>query len=139
MKNNYSIIFILMFSLFTSACNKDLNKVTSTVIDKMIVNKTWHLDYSIIGTNTQSFVGQTSYSITYYKDGTTKDSDGLSGTYTISNNNNGQYQIQVKGTSVNGNALNYTHIIESVSDLTMVQSFIITGQTSKTSLYFSSK
>jgi hypothetical protein len=84
-------------------------------------------------------VGQASYSITYFKDGTTKDSDGLSGTYTISNNNNGQYQIQVKGTSVNGNALNYTHIIESVSDITMVQSFILTGQSAKTSLYFSSK
>jgi hypothetical protein len=139
MKNKYSIIFLLMLSLFTSACKKDLNQVTSTVIDQMIINKTWHLDYSIIGTNTQSFVGQASYSITYFKDGTTKDSDGLSGTYTISNNNNGQYQIQVKGTSVNGNALNYTHIIESVSDITMVQSFILTGQSAKTSLYFSSK
>jgi hypothetical protein len=139
MKNNYSIIFLLMLSLFTSACKKDLNQVTSTVIDQMIVNKTWHLDYSIIGTKTQSFVGQTSYSITYFKDGTTKDSDGLSGTYTISNNNNGKYQIQVKGTSVNGNALNYTHIIESVSDITMVQSFILTGQSTKTALYFSSK
>jgi hypothetical protein len=139
MKKNYSIIFILMLSLFTSACNKDLNQVTSTVIDKMIVNKTWYLDYSIIGSKTQSFVGQTSYSVTYFKDGTTKDSDGLSGTYTISNNDNGQYQIQVQGTSINGNAVNYTHIIESVSDLTMIQSFISTGQSAKTSLYFSSK
>ena len=139
MKKNYSGLLILILFVFTSACNKDLNKVTSTVIDQMIVNKTWHLDYSITGNNTQSFLGQSTYSITYYKDGTIKDSDGLSGTYTISNNNNGQFQIQVNGTSVNGNALNYTHIIESVSDITMVQSFILSGQSTKTSLYFTSK
>jgi hypothetical protein len=121
-----------------SACTKDVNTITNTVIYKMMVNKTWHLDHTIIGNNTQSFVGQTSYSITYFKDGTTKDSDGLKGTYTITNNN-GQYQVQVKGTSVNGNTLNYTHSIESVSEVTMVQSFMLAGQASKTSLYFTSK
>ena len=139
MKKNYSGLLILILFVFTSACNKDLSKITTTVIDKMMVNKTWYLDYSITGNNTQSFLGQSTYSITYYKDGTIKDSDGLSGTYTISNNNNGQFQIQVNGTSVNGNALNYTHIIESVSDITMVQSFILSGQSTKTSLYFTSK
>jgi hypothetical protein len=108
------------------------------VIDKMMVNKTWYLDYSITGNNTQSFLGQSTYSITYFKDGTTKDSDGLTGTYKIIENN-GNYQIQVVATSLKGNALNYTHTIESVGEVNMIQSFILTGQASKTSLYFTSK
>ena len=53
--------------------------------------------------------------------------------------NNGIYQIQVVATSLNGNALNYTHTIESVGESNMVQSFTLAGQTSKTSLYFTSK
>lgn len=138
MKKNYNIILFSILFVFASACNKDLIKITNTVIDKMMVNKTWHLDYSIIGTNTQSFVGQTSYSITYFKDGTTKDSDGLTGVYKISEKN-GIYQIQVVATSLNGNALNYTHTIESVGESHMVQSFTLAGQESKTSLYFTSK
>jgi len=138
MKILYNLLLVSAIVMCMSACTKDINTITNSVIDKMMVNKTWHLDHTIIGNNTQSYVGQTSYSITYFKDGTIKDSDGLKGTYTITNNN-GQYQVQVKGTSVNGNALNYTHSIESVSEVTMVQSFMLAGQASKTSLYFTSK
>ena len=138
MKKYYSGLLILILFVFTSACNKDLSKITTTVIDKMMVNKTWYLDYSITGNNTQSFLGQSTYSMTYFKDGTTKDSDGLTGTYKIIENN-GNYQIQVVATSLKGNALNYTHTIESVGEVNMIQSFILTGQASKTSLYFTSK
>jgi hypothetical protein len=93
MKKNYSVFLISILLVFTSACNKDLTKITTTVLDKMMVNKTWYLNYSITGNNTQSFLGQSTYSITYFKDGTTKDSDGLTGTYKITENN-GNYQTR---------------------------------------------
>jgi hypothetical protein len=112
---------------------------TSTeVMQKMISSKTWYLDYSITGSSIQNFVGQSTYYITFSKNGTTKDSDGLEGTYAISNNN-GQFLLVVKSKTLNGNTLNYSHVLESVGDVKMVQSYIASGQTNKTTLYFTSK
>jgi len=121
-----------------SACKKDVNTATHDVMYNMIMNKTWYLDYSITGASTKAFVGQSTYFITYLKDGTTKDSDGLTGTYTLVNNN-GQYQIKVSAKTVNGNTLNYTHNIETIGETTMIQSYMASGQTTKTNLYFTSK
>ncbi len=137
MKRLYSFIIVSIL-ISTVSCNKEVSSTSSDVMTNMIANKTWYLDYSITGNITQNFVGQSTYFITYLKDGTTKDSDGIIGTYTI-NNNNGKYEIQVTAKTVNGNTTNYNHVIESVGNVKMVQSFIATGQTVKTTLYFTSK
>lgn len=126
----------MSFSL--SSCNKELASTKSDLIQSKLVNKTWYLDHSITGTITKSFVGQTTYFITFLSDGTTNDSDGLAGNFSIVNNN-GKYELSVKTKTINGNNFNYTHLIESVGDEKMIQSFTADGQTVKTSLYFTSK
>jgi hypothetical protein len=128
----------LTFLLVIPACNKETSFTTYDVINNMIVNKTWYLDYAITGTATQNFVGQSTYFITFLKDGTTKDSDGLTGVYSIINNN-GSYSLKVNAKTMNGNSLSYTHALESVGDVKMVQSYTATGKTVKTVLYFTSK
>jgi hypothetical protein len=135
------IITIVLASVFVTSivsCNKEVATTSTDVMQKMISSKTWYLDYSITGSSIQNFVGQSTYYITFSKNGTTKDSDGLEGTYTISNNN-GQFLLVVKSKTLNGNTLNYSHVLESVGDVKMVQSYIASGQTNKTTLYFTSK
>ena len=138
MKNRLPIFlaFILMTTLF--ACNKETATTSSDVMQNMITNKTWYLDYSITGTSVQNFVGQSTYYISFLKNGTTSDSDGLTGTYSITNNN-GQFLLVVNAKTLNGNNLNYSHTLESVGDVKMVQSFFASGQTNKTKLFFTAK
>jgi hypothetical protein len=138
MKKIITIVLASVFITSIVSCNKEMATTSTEVMQKMISSKTWYLDYSITGSSIQNFVGQSTYYITFSKNGTTKDSDGLEGTYAISNNN-GQFLLVVKSKTLNGNTLNYSHVLESVGDVKMVQSYIASGQTNKTTLYFTSK
>jgi hypothetical protein len=138
MKKIITIVLASVFITSIVSCNKEVATTSTEVMQKMISSKTWYLDYSITGSSIQNFVGQSTYYITFSKNGTTKDSDGLEGTYAISNNN-GQFLLVVKSKTLNGNTLNYSHVLESVGDVKMVQSYIASGQTNKTTLYFTSK
>jgi len=138
MKKRYNLFFAFWLLISMTACNKELDSTSHDVMYTMLVNKNWYLDYSITGNGTQAFVGQSTYFITYLKDGTTKDSDGLTGTFSIQKVNN-NYEIQVTAKTVNGNSVNYTHSIETIGEGTMIQSYTASGQTTKTKLYFTSK
>jgi len=138
MKNIITILIASIFVTSMIACNKEVATTSTDVMQNMISNKTWYLDYSITGNSVQNFVGQSTYFISFLKDGTTKDSDGLIGTYAI-NKNNGVYTLVVNAKTLNGNTLNYTHTLESVGDVKMVQSFVASGQSNKTTLYFTNK
>jgi len=138
MKNKITILIDSIFVTSMIACNKEVATTSTDVMQNMISNKTWYLDYSITGNSVQNFVGQSTYFISFLKDGTTKDSDGLIGTYAI-NKNNGVYTLVVNAKTLNGNTLNYTHTLESVGDVKMVQSFVASGQSNKTTLYFTNK
>lgn len=138
MKKIITIVLASVFITSIVSCNKEVATTSTEVMQKMISSKTWYLDYSITGSSIQNFVGQSTYYITFSKNGTTKDSDGLEGTYAISNDN-GQFLLVVKSKTLNGNTLNYSHVLESVGDVKMVQSYIASGQTNKTTLYFTSK
>ena len=138
MKKLYILIVIATISFSLSSCNKEAANTKTDLIQSRLVNKIWYLDHSITGTVTKSFVGQTTYSITFLSDGTTNDSDGLTGNFSIVNNN-GKYELSVKTKTINGNNFNYTHLIESVGAEKMIQSYTADGQTVKTSLYFTSK
>ena len=137
MKNLY-ILLLAVISFTTVSCNKETATTQTDVMNSMLTNKNWYLDYSITGTSTKSYVGQSTYFVTYLKDGTTKDSDGLTGTFSIQKANN-NYEIQVTAKTVNGNSVNYTHTIETIGEGTMIQSYTASGQTTKTKLYFTSK
>ena len=136
MKTLYTL-FILAISFTLVACNKETATTQTDVMNTLLTNKNWYLDYSITGTATKSYVGQSTYFVTYLKDGTTKDSDGLTGTYTVEVINN-QSQIHVQLKTANGNPLEVIYNILSVGETKLVLSKVITTGTA-TQLFFTNK
>jgi len=136
MKQLYTLL-IAAFTLTLVACNKETPTTQTTVMNNMITNKTWYLDFSVTGTATKSYVGQSTYFVTYLKDGSIKDSDGLTGTYTVENIYN-QSQIHVQVKTANGNPLEVIYDIISVGDSKMVLSKQVSSGT-PTQLYFTNK
>ena len=136
MKTLYTL-FILAISFTLVACNKETATTQTDVMNTLLTNKNWYLDYSITGTATKSYVGQSTYFVTYLKDGTTKDSDGLTGTYTVEVINN-QSQIHVQLKTANGNPLEVIYNILSVGETKLVLSKEITTGTA-TQLFFTNK
>jgi len=138
MKKLPILLLISTLTLTLSSCNKEVANTKIELIQSKLINKTWYLDYTITGSVTKTFLGQSTYFISFFKDGSTKDSDGLTGIFSVVNNN-GQYELVVSTKTNNGNNFNYTHLIESVGDVKMIQSYTAAGQTVKTILYFTSK
>jgi hypothetical protein len=136
MKQLYTLL-IAAFTLTLVACNKETPTTQTTVMNNMLTNKTWYLDFSVTGTATKSYVGQSTYFVTYLKDGSIKDSDGLTGTYTVENIYN-QSQIHVQVKTANGNPLEVIYDIISVGDSKMVLSKQVSSGT-PTQLYFTHK
>ena len=136
MKTLYTL-FILAITFTLVACNKETATTQTDVMNNLLTNKNWYLDYSITGTATKSYVGQSTYFVTYLKDGTTKDSDGLTGTYTVEVINN-QSQIHVQLKTANGNPLEVIYNIISVGETKLVLSKEITTGTA-TQLFFTNK
>jgi hypothetical protein len=140
MKNLYKLLFAAFsFTLFTGlvSCNKETPTTQTDVMNSMLANKNWYLDYSITGNSTKSYVGQSTYFVTYLKDGTTKDSDGLTGTYSVELVGN-QSQIHVQLKTANGNPLEVIYNIISVGETKLVLSKVVTTGTA-TQLYFTNK
>ena len=135
MKTLYTL-FIVAISFTLVACNKETATTQTDVMNTLLTNKNWYLDYSVTGTATKSYVGQSTYFVTYLKDGTTKDSDGLTGTYTVEVINN-QSQIHVQVKTPSGNPLEVIYNILSVGDNKLALSKVVTG--TPTELYFTNK
>jgi hypothetical protein len=140
MKNLYKLLFAAFsFTLFTGlvSCNKETPTTQTDVMNSMLTNKNWYLDYSITGTSTKSYVGQSTYFVTYLKDGSTKDSDGLTGTYSVEVIGN-QSQIHVQLKTASGNPLEVIYNIISVGETKLVLSKVVTTGAA-TQLYFTNK
>jgi hypothetical protein len=112
-------------------------------MNNLLTNKNWYLDYSITeatNSNTpvvvKSYVGQSTYFITYLKNGETKDSDGITGTYTVELIN-GASQIHMQLKTSNGNPFEVIYNIISVGESNMVLSKVVTSPATK--LYFTTK
>jgi len=130
-------LFIITLVVVTLlSCNKEIATTQTEVMNSLLTNKNWYLDYSITGTNTKSYVGQATYFVTYLKDGSTKDSDGLSGTYTVELINN-QSQIHVQVKTANGNPLEVVYNIISVGETKLILSKVTTS--TPIALYFTNK
>ena len=136
MKTLYTL-FILAITFTLVACNKETASTQTDVMNTLLTNKNWYLDYSITGTATKSYVGQSTYFVTYLKDGTTKDSDGLTGTYSVEVIGN-QSQIHVQVKTANGNPLEVIYNIISVGASNLVLSKVLSTGT-PTQLYFTNK
>jgi hypothetical protein len=136
MKQLYTLL-IAAFTLTLFACNKETSTTQTNVMNNMLTNKTWYLDYSITSGTTKSYVGQSTYFVTYLKDGSIKDSDGLTGSYTVELIA-GKSQIHVQVKTANGNPLEVIYDIISVGESKMVLSKQVTSGT-PTQLYFTNK
>ena len=136
MKTLYTL-FIVVITLTLVACNKETATTQTDVMNNLLTNKNWYLDYSITGTATKSYVGQSTYFVTYLKDGTTKDSDGLTGTYSVEVINN-QSQIHVQLKTAGGNPLEVIYNILSVGETKLVLSKVVSSGT-PTQLFFTNK
>ena len=132
-----SIILLAAITFSIFSCNKETASTQTDVMNSMLTNKNWYLDYSTTGTSTKSYVGQSTYFVTYLKDGSTKDSDGLTGTYTVEVIGN-QSQIHVQLKTANGNPLEVIYNIISVGETKLVLSKVVTTGTA-TQLYFTNK
>jgi hypothetical protein len=135
MKRIYTIL-VAVITLTIISCNKETATTQTEVMNSLLTNKNWYLDYSITGTSTKSYVGQSTYFVTYLKDGSTKDSDGLMGTYTVELINN-QSQIHVQVKTANGNPLEVVYNIISVGETKLILSKVSSG--TPTELYFTNK
>ena len=143
MKKLY-ILLLAAITLTIVSCNKETATTQTDVMNSMLTNKNWYLDYSITAGQTsttpvvyKSYVGQSTYFVTYLKDGTTNDSDGLTGTYSVELIGN-QSQIHVKLKTANGNPLEVIYNIISVGETKLVLSKVVTTSTA-TQLYFTNK
>jgi hypothetical protein len=143
MKTIYTL-FLTVISLVLFSCNKETASTQKDVMKNLLVNKNWFLDYSITeSTSTinpalvKSYVGQTTYFVTYLKDGTTRDSDGLTGKYTIEIIND-QSQIHIQLVTINGNPFEVIYDIISVGDTKLVLSKVVSSGM-PTQLYFTNK
>jgi hypothetical protein len=142
MKILYTLLIALStFTLFS--CSKETSTTQVKVMNSLLTNKNWYLDYSITEAMTsttpvvlKSYVGQSTYFITYLKNGDTKDSDGITGTYTVELIN-GESQIHMQLKTSNGNPFEVIYNIISVGESNMVLSKVTTGPATK--LYFTTK
>jgi hypothetical protein len=143
MKILYTILLAAIAFTIIS-CNKETATTQTDVMNTLLTNKNWYLDYSITAGQTsttpvvyKSYVGQSTYFVTYLKDGSTKDSDGLTGTYSVELIAN-QSQIHVQLKTASGNPLEVIYNIISVGETKLVLSKVVTtGIASQ--LYFTSK
>jgi hypothetical protein len=131
-------ILALVLVLALGSCSKDTSSSDTILSEQMLQDKTWFLDYSITTTGsssvTKTYVGQSTYFINFLKNRSTKDSDGLNGTYQVKNVG-GKLQIQVSAKTVGLATVEYTYVVESVGAKDLVVSFVSNSQTTKR--YFS--
>ena len=142
MKTFFTIL-LAVISLTLVSCNKETANTQTSVMNNLLTNKNWYLDYSITEglTSTtpsvlKSYVGQSTYFITFLKTGVTQDSDGITGTYTVELIN-GQSQIHMLLKTSNGNPFEVIYNIISVGESNMILSKVISGPATK--LYFTTK
>jgi hypothetical protein len=142
MKTLFTVL-LAAISLTIFSCNKETATTQTSVMNNLLTNKNWYLDYSITEgltsttpTVLKSYVGQSTYFITYLKNGVTQDSDGIIGTYTVELIK-GQSQIHMQLKTSNGNPFEVIYNIISVGESNMVLSKVITGPATK--LYFTTK
>lgn len=139
MKKNilYNIAFLISTLLITqlTSCSKDTSGAEINLSYQMLSDKTWYLDYSITGTSKRTYVGQSTYFIDFLKNKSTKDSDGLMGTYSVEKVGS-VLQIHVQAKTSSTNTVDYIYNVESIGSDNLVLYYTLSGATVPTKLYF---
>ncbi len=140
MKRNFTYTITLLFCILSmtqlTSCSKDTSGAEINLSYQMLSDKTWYLDYSIVGNTKRTYVGQSTYFIDFLKNKTTKDSDGLIGTYTVEKLGN-VLQIHVQAKTSSTNTVEYVYNIESIGTGNLILYYTLSGATVPTKLYFS--
>ena len=133
-------LWVVSTLLLIFSCSKDTAGAETALAQQFIQDKTWYLDYSIVssasGEKTKSYVGQSTYFINFLSNGSTKDSDGISGSYTIEKTNN-QLQIHVQAKTSAANSVAFIYNLETVGAQNLVLFYQTNNQLTK--LYYSAK
>ncbi len=140
MKRNLQYTIAFLFSILSmtqlTGCSKDANNADINLSYQMLSDKTWYLDYSMVGATKRTYLGQYTYFIDFLKNKTSKDSDGLTGTYTVEKIDN-VLQIHVQAKTSSTNTVEYIYNIESIGSGNLVLYYTLPGSTLPTKLYFS--
>ena len=133
-KNNIITFLILSFIFLTffSSCNKSVGDSDVTLAQSMIQDKTWYLEYTQFANATKTYTGQSTYFITFLKNLSTSDSDGIKGNYDISINKNNQIMINFKVNTLSGQFSVFDYTVEFVGPNNMVLSFVQNELSQKT-------
>ena len=119
--NKYISIIILLIILTCLGCYKNDIYSNQKLTQAFIQEKNWYLEYKQFGSAEKIYVGQASYNITFFKDYTTKDSDGLKGSYLVSNSSNEiiiQFNVKTQGGILN----TYNYNLKYIGDNNMILS-----------------
>ena len=130
------VVLMSLMLISNSACTKDTTQAEIDLSYRLLSDKIWYLDYSITGSSTTNYVGQSTYFISFLKNFTTTDSDGYTGTYYIKKVN-GALQIHVLATSNSNNTFPYVYTIKLVGAKNLILTYNVNNI--NTSLYYSSK
>ncbi|MEI8142558.1 MAG: hypothetical protein WCG90_06805 [Chitinophagia bacterium] len=131
-------LFCLLSITQLTSCSKDTSGQEINLSYQILSDKTWFLDYSITGTSKKTYLGQSTYFINFLKNNTTKDSDGLIGSYTIEKLDN-KLQIHVQAKTSSTNNVEYIYFIESIGTGNLILYYTLNSATVPTKLYFSAK
>ena len=134
----FSFVSLICLMTLLISCKKDTATSSTDLTLEMLSEKIWYLNYTQAGSITNTYISSNTYYVKYLKNKTTEDSDGLVGTYSIVELD-GQLQLKVSAKTVNNNTVNYTQTIETIGEKKLVLSYTPSGQTDKTTLYFSIK
>lgn len=121
-------ILYLFIWLSIGSCSKGIS--SSEYAKSMLAGKTWFLDYSIQNDQIKSFIGKSTYFISFDTDGTTKDADGLFGDFVIEEENQ-ILSLHIKAITQTYVKANYTYRIENISSDNLMVSYILEGHTIK--------
>jgi len=106
----YKINYIICCFLLV-ACTKETDP--GIIANKLISGKTWYLEYIHQDNQTKSFVGKSTYFIQFKLDGSTIDSDGITGTFKIEKKEQ-QLILSVTGITQSGIQANYAYQIDEI-------------------------
>lgn len=129
-----AILILIGISTFSS-CKKDTDSATIDLTQKMIQDKIWFLTYRVTNGTVKSYLGEPSYFINFLKNKTTKDSDGLEGTYMIKKENN-QLQVALQVKLPNQTSFDYQYDIDLIGESNLVFSYTPINTTDRIKLYF---
>lgn len=124
------LLFSIGLMMFLVSCTKSNDNANIKLASNMLINKTWYLDYSVTANKTKTYLGQQTYFINFIDFFTASDSDGINGTYSLSNVD-GKLVLNFSGKTASGNTIISNYLVESVGYKNMVLSFVSSGITTK--------